>query len=171
MPTKTKTTAAEPTADQLADEADRIAARLAEIRQQEADREAEQFRRRAEAERRFDEEFVAGFSRAPLDAAVDAARAEFDAAVAELPIVRALADYTAAQQLRRTAVFDHVSARSRLGEHVNYAALPSVEVNPVQDIVTAAVDRIVGERIAAMQADLHARRAAAGGTAAEETSR
>ncbi|WP_100501836.1 hypothetical protein [Geodermatophilus chilensis] len=164
-------TTAEPTSDQLAAEAERIAARLTEIREQEAQRQQQQAQRRADAERQFDEELVAGYDRKALDAEVDAARATFDAAVADLPIVKALADYTAAQQLRRTRVYEHLSALSRLGHDVDYRALPTVDVAPVQDVVTAAVARIVGDRTATEVNDLHARRAAAGDTAAEETNR
>ncbi len=102
-----------PTREDLERQAAQVAEQLAALRQQQEQQEQQ---RRARAEQEYDREQIANYSRAALDNKVAQARAQFDEALANTPLVRALADYLYAQQRRRTATYEHASALTRLGQ-------------------------------------------------------
>ncbi len=157
-----KTTATMPTRDGLEQQAAHVAAQLDALRQQQERQEREERQRRAQAEAEYDQQAVAAFSRAALDNEVARARAQFDEALANTPLVRSLADYLYALQRRRTATYEHASALTRLGlPGVAGHDLPPAEIGPVQDVIAAAVQRLVTARTDADAAALAARREAA----------
>ncbi len=148
-----------PTREDLERQAAQVAAQLDALRQQQERQEQQERQRRAHAEQEYDQEQVAAFSRAALNNEVAQARAEFDEALANTPLVRALADYLTALQRRRTATYEHASALTRLGlPGVAGHDLPRAELGPVEDLIAAAVQRIVTERTDADAAALVARR-------------
>ncbi len=151
-----------PAREQLERQAAEVAAQLDALRQQQERQEQLERQRRAQAEREFDQQQVATFSRAQLDDEVAQARAQFDEALAGAPLVRALADWATALQRRRTATYEHGSALTRLGlPGIAGHDLPRAELGPVEDLIAAAVRRIVTERTDADAAALAAQREAA----------
>ncbi len=157
-----------PTREDLERQAAEVGAQLNALRQQEMQSEQEQQRRRAQAEHEFDRQQAAAWSRKALDAEVAQARAAFDAALAGNALVRALADWATALQRRRNAVYDHVFALNRLGRPAEGVDYPPADIGPVQDVIAAAVQRIVTERTDADAAALAAQREAAIDTATNQ---
>ncbi len=148
-----------PTREDLERQAAEVGAQLDAIRQQQERQEQQERQRRAHAEQAYDQEQITAFSRAALDNEVAQARAQFDEALASTPLVRALADYLTALQRRRTATYEHASALTRLGlPGIAGHDLPRAELGPVEDLIAAAVQRIVTERIDADAAALAAQR-------------
>ncbi len=154
-------TEALPSREELERQAAEVGAQLDALRHQDAQREQEEQHRRAQAERAYDRQQAAGFSRAALDAEVARAHAAFDAALAKTPLVIALADYLTALQRRRSAVYEHLSVLNRLGHPTEGASIPPAELGPVQDIVAAAVQRLVAARTDADAMSFAAHREAA----------
>ncbi len=151
-----------PTREQIEQQAAELAAQLDAYRQQDAREEQERQQRRAQAEHEYDQQQAAGYSRSALDAQVARARAEFDQQLADTPLVQALADWAVALQRRRNAVYEYSNALMRLGlPGVPGHDLPPAELGPVEDLVAAAVRRIVTERTDADAAALAAQREAA----------
>ncbi len=157
-----------PTREQLEQQAAELSAKLDVLRQQQDQREQQERQRRAQAEAEYDRQAVANYSRRELDAEVAQARIAFDAALASTPLVTALADYLTALQRRRTATYEHGSALNRLGQPGPAGHdLPRAELGPVEDIVAAAVQRIVTARTDADAAKAAADREAVITTATE----
>ncbi len=168
MNRKTTTVETLPTREQIEQQAAELAAQIDAYRQQDAREEQERQRRRAEAEREYDQQAVAIFSHAALTDDVARARAQFDAALADTPVVRALADYMTALQRRRALTYEYSSALNRLGlPDVPGHALPRAELGPVENLIAAAVQRLVAERIDEERAALAAQRETAITTATE----
>ncbi|MDP9458998.1 MAG: hypothetical protein M3Q22_01685 [Actinomycetota bacterium] len=150
---KMTTTPEQRTREQLEAEAADLAARLDAIRQEEFRRQQEEAQRLAQAEQDWDRQAAAGYDRKALDA--EAARAEqaFRDAIATTPLVQAMAAYLTALQRRRTAVSEHYSTLDRLGHDTSRwnpadpSQYPTAELGPVQDYVTAAVQRLVTEQL------------------------
>ncbi len=170
----TRRTATMPTTDpmltreDLERQAAQVAAQLDALRQEQAQQEQQERQRRAQAEQEYDREQIANYSRVALDNEVAQARAQFDEALANTPLVRSLADYLYAQQRRRTATYEHASALTRLGQPgIPGHDLPRAELGPVEDIIAAAVQRIVTARTDADAAKAAADREAAITTATE----
>ncbi len=157
-----------PRREDLERQAAEVEAQLDAFRQQDMQREQEEQRRRAQAEQEYDRQQIATFSRAALDSEVANARTAFDVALADTPLVRALADYLTALQRRRTATYEHASVLTRLGlPGIAGHDLPPAELGPVEDLIAAAVRRIVTERTDADAAALAAQRETAITTATE----
>ncbi len=126
-------------------------------------------RRQAAAQREFDEQLVAGYTAAAYETEFTDARAALDQALAQNPLVIALADYLTAMRRRRYAAHEHYSALSRLDRlRGQQPMLPHAELGPVEEILARAVERLTTERTDQENADLHTRRANAG-TNPEET--
>ncbi len=104
-----------PTREDLERQAAEVGAQLDALRQQDAREEQERQQRRAQAEREFDQQQAANYSRRELDAEVTQARAAFDSALADTPLVRTLANYMTALQRRRNSVYAHLDRLNRLG--------------------------------------------------------
>lgn len=162
-------TPAMPTRAQMEQEAATAASRAEELQQQLLVADQQDHARRLDAQRRFDERHVAGFSRAAIEAEVDRARAELDLALAENPLVIALADYLSALRRRSHAVLEQSSALSRLGQPSGIPTAGPTELAGLEEYVVRAAERIATERIGAELAEFHARRDAAGDTTTEET--
>ncbi len=111
----TNTTTVPPAREQLEQEAAAAEQRAADLRARMRAEDEAAARRRREAQRKFDEDFVAGFSRSKIDADVDQARQALDAALAADPLVAALADYLTALRRRSHMLLEHSSTLSRLG--------------------------------------------------------
>ncbi len=157
-----------PTREDLERQAAEVAEQLAALRQQQEQQEQQERQRRAQAEAEYDQQAVAAFSRAALDNEVAQAREQFDEALARTPVVAAMADYLYALQRRRTATYEHGSALTRLGQPgIPGHDLPRAELGPVEDLIAAAVQRIVAARTAADAAKAAADREAAITTATE----
>lgn len=155
----TKTT---PTREQIEQQAAELAAQVDAFRQQDEQRAEEEWNRRLEAQREFDRQLVAAHSDARLETEVSQARSALDTALAESPWVIALADYLSALRRRSHAAFEDNSARSRLGLPTGPTYTGATEIVGVDEYVIRAAERMAAERIEAEQAELHARREAAG---------
>lgn len=151
-----------PTREQIEQEADAAATRAAQLRQALAEQDQAALDRRLEAQRAWDEQHVAGFSRAAVEAEVDRAKAALDAALAENPLVLALADYLHALRRRSHDVFEHMSALGRLGRPTGSPAAGPTELGRLEEYVITAAERLATERVDREQAEMHARRDAAG---------
>ncbi len=159
MNRKTTTVETLPTREQLEQQAAAVAAQLDVLRQQQEQQDQQERQRRAHAEAEYDQQQAAAFSRAALDNEVAQARAQFDEALASTPLVQALSDWATALQRRRNAVYEHASALTRLGQpSIPGHDLPPAEIGPVEDVIAAAVRRIVAARTDADAAALAARR-------------
>lgn len=161
MSTKTKTTDPMPTrADLLREELSKHQAEADQRRQEllEIDRKAmvEQIAR----ERAFDEQVVADGPRsAEHDKAIEQARRHLLDVIAADPVTLALAAYLEAQSARREAFDEYVGAASRLGRDMSGARLPAgPDALPVSEYVGQVARNIAHDRLAARQADFHARR-------------
>ncbi len=144
------TTTENASREELQQEADRLTARLAELQQREYEQQMEEARRLADAQAVFDQQLAAEFSRENLDDECDRARAAFDDALAETPVVRAFVDYFAALQRRRVAVTEYNQLLNRLGrdrEMVPGHQIPTAEIDFVADYLTQAIRRVVAERM------------------------
>ncbi len=150
-----------PTREDLERQAAEVGAQLDALRQQEMQREQEEQHRRAQAERAYDVQQAGAYSRTALDAEVAQARAAFDQQLADTPLVQALVDRAVALQRRRNAVYEHVSALNRLGRPTEGVDYPPADIGPVQDIVAAAVQRLVAARTDADAMSFAAHREAA----------
>ncbi len=157
-----------PSREQLEQQAAEIGAQLDALRQQQELQEQQERQRRAHAGQEYDQQAAASYSRRELDDAVALARAQFDDSLAETALVRTLADWVVALQRRRDAVYEHVSRLNRLGRPTEGVDYPPAELGPVQDVVAAAVQRLVTARIDGERAALAAQRETAI-TAATET--
>ncbi len=124
------TTPEQKTREQLEAEAADLAARLDAIRQEEARRQQEEAQRLAQAEQDWDQQAVAAYSREALDAEVAQAEQAFRDALAETPLVRAMAGYLAVLQRRRTAVYNHQSTLGRLDRETRWSP---ADPKPVPD--------------------------------------
>ena len=163
--TKTKTTP--PTPEQLRAQAEQLDAEAAQLRQELQRQADEERQRRHAAGLAWDEQYVAGFSRARVEADVDQAKAALDRALAENPLVLALADYLAALRRRSHAVAEHMSALNRLGRGAGPPNAGPTELANVDEYVIRSAERIASDRVAAELADLHASRDAAADTTEE----
>ncbi len=156
-----------PSREQIEQQAAELAAQIAAYQQQDLQEEQERQLRRTQAEHEFDQQRAANYSRRELDAEVARARAEFDDSLAETALVRTLADWAVALQRRRDAVYEHVSRLNRLGRPTEGVDYPPAELGPVQDVIAAAVQQLVTERVGAERAALAAQRETAITTATE----
>ncbi|MDP9460494.1 MAG: hypothetical protein M3Q22_09670 [Actinomycetota bacterium] len=152
------TTPEQKTREQLEAEAADLVARLDAIRQEEARRQQEEAQRFAQAEQEWDQQAAAAYDREALDAEVAQAEQAFRDALAETPLVRAMADYLAVLQRRRTAVFDHQSTLGRLGRETRWnpadpSQYPTAELGPVQEYVATTVQRLVADQLASEHLD------------------
>lgn len=163
-----KTTAL-PTREQILAEAEVANARAAEVRQQMQQEQQAEHARRFEAQRQFDDQLVAGYSREQVEAEVKQAKATLDQALADNPLVLALADYLTALRRRSHAVQEHMSALGRLGRPTAPPMAGPTELAAIETYVLSAAERLASDRISTELADLHARRDAAGTTTTEET--
>ncbi len=151
-----------PDVEALHEEQSELAARSAAVRRQLQQAALEEHRRQQEAQRAFDQQMVASFSRRELEEAVDAARRKLDATLEASPLVLAYADYVYAMHRRRQMVVEHVAALGRLGHEGGPPALPpTADGGPLDDHLTRAAQRLAEDRVAAEVADLHTRRLAA----------
>ncbi len=160
MPKTTDTTTASADAlrEQAADLATQQAAVLAELNQ----RQAERAERDRQAQRVFDEQLVAGYSRRKLDEEAEQAHRALQQHLEADPLLNALADYLTVLTRRRFLITEHVAAQGRLGLDISGFIAPSAELVSLQDLLLPVVQRIAEGRIAAERNDLHARREAAG---------
>ena len=156
----TKTTAP-LTREQIEKRAAEDAAVLAEFHRQDQEQEQAAARRRAEAQREWDQRFVAGFSRAALEADVDRTRAALDQALAENPLTLALVDHLVALRRRSHALLEHNAALARLGRPTAAASVDT-ELQRLDEYLLPVASRLATELVAAEMADLHASRDAAG---------
>jgi hypothetical protein len=166
MPSKTALTR-----EQIEQQAAELAAQVEAFREQDRQRQEEEQRRRAAAERACDEQFAADYSRQELDTAVDRARAAFQEALAENPLVLALADYLTAMQRARTLTYEYAATLGRLGRGDRAPAAhsyPIAELGPVEDYIASAVARLVAERVDAETAERTSQRQAAIDAAAQQ---
>lgn len=164
----TKTTTL-PTREQIEQEAAAAATRAAELRDQLWQEDQAAHERKLAAQRAFDEQLVAGFSRADVEAEVDQSRAAFDEALATNPLVLALAAYLESLRRRSHAVQEHMSALGRLGRPTAPPNAGPTELYDLEGTIFRAAERIAADRVAAEQSDLHARRDAAGDNPKETT--
>ncbi len=158
------------TAEDLEQQAQQALNRAAEARAAAVRARQEEQQRVELAQREFDEQLVASFSRARLDAAVDQARERLDEHLAADPTVAAFANLLHAEYTRRDGVVELVAALSRLGRPTDGAALPQPpRVDPTATL-GAAVERIAADRAAADRDALATQREnAATATTTEET--
>jgi hypothetical protein len=160
MPTKTTLTR-----EQIEAQAADINTKLAAFHAEDQRQAEEQEQRRHAAQRQFDEQLVESTSVAHLNANVEQARADLDAALADNPLVQALSGYLTALRRRSNLLFEVNSARNRLGQPAT--SRPSgmtTEVTGAEivDFIAQAVARVATDRVGAEMAELHARRDAAG---------
>jgi len=160
----TKTTAR----DDLLAEAEAATTRAAEINAAIAAEEFKKHEARLEAQRRWDEQLVAGFSRAKVDAEVAAVKATLDEELAANPLVVALANWQIALRRRSHQIFENTAARSRIGLPTGAVELLTTDLSTVDEYVIRAANRLADDTIAAEQSAFQARRDAAG-TDPEET--
>ncbi len=165
MPSRTEQP---PTREQIEAQAADLNARLAAIHEEDRREQEQADRRRAEAQRQFDEQFVADFSRAALEADVDQARAELDQALADDPIVQALASYLASLRRRSHGLLEHSSALARLGRPADAPQAVATELERLDEYLLPVAARIATDRVAAELAAFHARRETAGDDTTEE---
>ena len=159
----TKETTVPKTVDDLLEEAAAAQARAAEIHAGINAAELKKHEARLEAQRRFDEHFVAGFTRAALDADLAQARAHLDDALARDPLVNALADWQSALRRRAHALQEHMAALGRLGRPTAPVDTGVTElIGSLDEYVLLAARRITDDRIATETATFQARRDAAG---------
>jgi hypothetical protein len=166
MPTKTA-----PTREQIEAQAADINTKLAAFHAEDQRQAEEDDRRRAAAQQQWDEQFVTTISRSRLNADVDQARAELDAALADNPLVVALADYLTALRRRSHVIQEQNAALARLDRPTApRGAGLATEVHPDEmvSLIAQAMTRIATERVGAEMADLHAARDAAGTDPTEE---
>ena len=157
------------TPDELRAEAERLDAEASALRQ-ELQRQAQASEeRRLAAQREWDERYAASFNRAAIEADVDKAKAALDQALAENPLVLALADYLAALRRRSHAVREHMSALNRLGRETGPPNAGPTELATTDEYVIRTANRIAEDRIAAELNELHAQREAAGHAATTTT--
>jgi hypothetical protein len=158
MPSKTT-----PTREQIEQQAAELAAQVAEFQAQDAQREYEQLQRRIAAQEEFDRQILADYRANPGDDDLREARAALDAALADDPLVQALATYSAALRRRARLAFEASSADTRLGgPGFRQPPGPTELVGGLDEYVLRAAERIAEERVTAEMADLLARRDAAG---------
>ncbi len=156
------------TREQVEQQAADLNAQLAAIREQERLEQEAAADRRAAAQQQFDEQFVAGFSRAALEADVDQARAALDETLAADPLTLALADYLTALRRRSHLFLEQSAALGRLGQPVPAPHALGTELQRIDEYVLPIASRIATERVAAEMADLHARRETAGDDITQE---
>lgn len=151
MPTKTPET--------LDQRAQRVAREAAEVAAEQARLEAEHVRRLAEHQDAFDRHVVTDWRPRELDAAVEQARRDLDAAVRAHPLTAALADYLGAQTRRSEAWREYLAARGRLGMPVAGAQMPGATAVPdLPEAITRAAYAIAEDLLAAEREDRHTRR-------------
>ena len=159
MPSKTA-----PTREQIEQQAAELAAQVEAFREQDRQRQEQEWQRRAQADHDYDEQLVANYSRRELDADVDQARVAFGEALAENPLILALADYMTAMQRARTATYDYANALGRIGQGNRVPpphSYPIAELGPVEDYIASTVARLVAERMDAETAEQASQRQAA----------
>ena len=154
-----------PTADELRQQAEKLDAQAHALRLEMQRQAQDTLDRRLAAQREWDEKFVAGFSRAEVEAEVDKAKAALDAALVADPLVRTLADYLTALRRRSHAVLEHMSALNRLGRETGPPNAGPTELATTDEYVIRTANRIAEDRIAAELAEMHAQREAAGDAA------
>jgi hypothetical protein len=110
MTTKTSTKT-----ESFEERAARVAAEAAEIQAEQQRRAEEAWQRQQEAQEAADRAVVDAFDAAALDAAIRDAHAAIDAAVAEMPVTKAVSNLLVAHWRRNYARLDVTQARARLG--------------------------------------------------------
>jgi hypothetical protein len=161
-----KTTA--PTREQIEQEVAAAEQRAAMLREQLWLEDETKRQRRADAQREWDEQFVASTSRAQLFAETEQARAELHAALEENPLIVALGDYFSALRRRSHLVFELNQALDRLGQPASpVPARMQTELTAVEllDLLQQTAERIATERIDTENADRAASRDAAADSA------
>lgn len=135
------------TPDQLRAEAEALAIKAAEA-QAEVDRiTLEEYEREQAELAEQDQQTIANYNRAALDQAVEDARAEFQQALADLPVTQALAGYVAAGYRRSWAHADWAAARGRLGMPEGGNPPHPAYVQPWAEAIEQAATRIAQAQI------------------------
>jgi len=148
--------------DDLLAEAAAAQARAAEINATINAEELKKHQARLEAQRQFDEQYVADYSRAAIEAEVADAKAVFDRAIADNPLVLALADYAVALRRRSHKLAEYMNARGRIGLQVAPPDVVVVDLNPIDETLLRAASRLADDRTASEVAAFHAERDNAG---------
>jgi uncharacterized small protein (DUF1192 family) len=164
-----KTTAA-PAREQIEQEVAEAEQRAAMLRDQLWREDEAKRQRREDAQREWDEQFVACFSRAQVFADTEQAREDLIAALAENPLIAAFADYFAALRRRSWAIAKHNEALNRLGQTPPPVTTLQTELSAVEilDLLQRAAERIATDRVGAELAEQAASREAAADSAERE---
>ncbi len=140
---------------QAADLAERSAAAQAKVAEQQAAERARLDKHQIE----YDRALVESYRAADHEAAVEQARADLDAAVADLPVTQALARYLAAQVTRYDAHTGLIGARGRLGMPTAGSQPPPVaDVLPVSEYIHRVAVQIADQAITQQREDNHRNR-------------
>ncbi len=157
-----------PSRQEIEQQAAELKAKLDVFREQDQQQAVEDHRRKLAAQQEFDEQQVASYSRAAVEADVGQARAALDEALAANPLVVALADHLASLRRRSHAVHEHMATLGRLGRPTAPPNAGPTELLDLEGTIFRAAERIAADRVAAEQSELHARRNAAGTDTTEE---
>lgn len=151
------------TREQIEQQAAELAAQIEEFHEQDRKAQEERWHNRTEAQRQWDEDFVAGYSYARTEVEVGDARRALDEALAADPIVQAFAHYLAAMRRRYQLVVEKNAAMARLGrpEPLRLGGMQT-ELIGLEDFIFQAAERIGAEQVSAEMAELQTRRDAAG---------
>ncbi len=145
--------------DELSRHAADLAQQAAEAQAKVAAAHAADQARLAEHQRAYDERLVAGYQASDHEAAVEQARRDLTAVVAESPLTEALGRYLAAQVARYHAHTELIGARARLGMTTAGAQQPPVaDVLPVSEYIHRAAVQIADQAITQQREDNHRNR-------------
>ncbi|RZU32707.1 hypothetical protein [Blastococcus saxobsidens] len=166
MPANTKT-AATPTREQIEREVAEAEQRAAMLREQIWREDEAKRQRREDAERDWDEQFLASHTLTKLEDGVTKAAQALDQELASNPLVLALAGYYAALRRRSNIRQELSSARMRVGQQPLPTQTMQTEITAAEvlELILRTAARIATDQVSDEVAGLYAGRQAAGAAA------